>query len=87
MMSVEQFDNTCTGCKPVVIEPATGVAFGEDTPIGKAMESAWETLSLDERQAFHRVCCLHSRDETDLNVCTKLTKQMTAYLQTLEGPT
>jgi len=85
-MSEELFDPSCTGCLPVAINPETGVAFGEETPLGAALLRAWGTLSSEEHQAFHRVCCLNSRTEADLAMCEKLTQQVQVYLQSLSEP-
>jgi hypothetical protein len=65
-MSFEQFDDNCPGCKPAILDLQTGRPLPADHPSMIKITAIWETTSRVQRQAFHRVMCLNSRDPVDL---------------------
>lgn len=67
-MSYEKFQEDCPGCRPVMIDFATGVPLPDSHPIMQAILGAWNETTHDERAAFHRFTCLNSRDMTDLTL-------------------
>lgn len=77
-MSIEVYDDSCPGCRPVLLDPATGWALPDDSPAMLALRRVWNLTTLKERQAFHRVCCLNSRDPADLAVMESIAKRFSA---------
>jgi hypothetical protein len=65
-MSRMIFDNDCPGCRPAAIDVQTGQPMGDDHPVMRALNAAWEGASYAERQAFHRFTCLNSMEPVDL---------------------
>jgi hypothetical protein len=76
-MSSEKFDDDCKGCRPVLLDVKTGRAAPSDHPTMKLLNRVWEAATLEERQAFHRVCCLNSREPEDLRVMKTLADRVT----------
>jgi len=75
-MAWETYDDTCDGCKPVLLDLTTGKLLPDDNPAVRAMARIWDQMSLAERQAFHRVTCLNSRAQADLLVIQSIQRQM-----------
>lgn len=75
-MSRAQFDDECPGCRPAIIRPDTGEVLPEDDPTMVKVNAVWATTTLDERSAFHRVCCLNSRTSEDMTLMQGLMKRM-----------
>lgn len=67
-MTRQKYDDDCPGCRPTMINTETGEVFPPDSSQMKAVMEVWATLTIDEKQSFHRCCCLNSRDEKDLIV-------------------
>lgn len=53
-MSQEKFNNDCPGCKPVLLDAKTKTALPDDSPAMIAIMKIWKTLTLEERESFHR---------------------------------
>jgi len=49
-----------------MLDVQTGKVLPEDHPIMRKMLGVWAETTLSERQAYHRVMCLNSRDPLDL---------------------
>jgi hypothetical protein len=64
-MSTEKLDDACPGCKPVIVDVKTGLPLPPSDPIAQAVDKLWETTTLEEREAFHRLSCLN--DSSDEN--------------------
>jgi hypothetical protein len=75
-MSIEQFDDNCPGCRPAVLDIATGKVLPNDDPIMAKMLAIWAKTTLGQRQAYHRVMCLNSRDVIDLFVVRGLIEKL-----------
>ncbi len=78
-MSREQFDDDCKGCRPVMIDLKTGKAAAPDSVIMRAVNQAWDQMtSMEEREAFHRACCLNSTAPEDLKAVQVLADRIKA---------
>lgn len=75
-MSREKFDDNCPGCRPVILDPETGKVLPPDDPAMQQMLAIWARSSFAQREAFHRVMCLNSRDEIDLTLVKELVDQL-----------
>lgn len=64
----------CSGCRPAVFDPDTGVIDEALTAIAGRI---YDATTPETRRAWHRVTCLNSRDFIDVN----LAKSMVAALQ------
>ena len=65
-MSIEKFDDNCPGCRPAILDLKTGKVLPDDNPVMAKMLGIWATTTLAQRQAYHRVMCLNSRETVDL---------------------
>jgi hypothetical protein len=65
-MSREIFDDNCPGCRPAILDPQTKRVLPDDDPMMVKMLEVWAETTLGERQIYHRVMCLNSRDPLDL---------------------
>ena len=63
-MSREKHEDDCPGCRPTVWTPEGG-KLPDNHPVMQEVNRAWDMLSLETRQAFHRITCLNSRDPQD----------------------
>jgi hypothetical protein len=80
-MSIERFEDDCPGCRPCLIDVKTGQIMGEDEPPMRAAMRVWRATSRFEREAFHRVCCLNSRNPVDLQVIQSISGRIKAQLE------
>jgi hypothetical protein len=85
-MSKEIFDDNCKGCRPAIIDIQTGKVLPDDNPIMKCALEVWAGTTLLERQAYHDVCCLNSREASDLVLFHAVTKRMQEALNKLPPP-
>jgi hypothetical protein len=76
-MSKQIFSDECDGCRPVAVDLETGKIQPDDSPIMKSINKVWAQTTLEERQAFHRVTCLNSRDRKDLQIMQEFTDKVT----------
>jgi hypothetical protein len=84
-MSREQYNDSCPGCRPVLIDATTGQVFADDSPTMQAVKRAWNGTTVEERQAWHRVTCLNSRRIYDLNVVARFSERIKEELEKLPG--
>jgi hypothetical protein len=75
-MSWEKHDDNCEGCRPALIDAATGQVMPDDSQIMRAVSAMWQGTTLAERQAFHRFTCLNSRDPADLAIVGQLNERI-----------
>jgi hypothetical protein len=78
-MSLEHFDDDCKGCKPCIIDPETGQLMPNDSDIMRVVNKVWSETTVDERAAFHRVCCLNSRVSADLFIVNNIRRRIESY--------
>lgn len=83
-MSKAQFDDNCRGCRPVIIDAATGLPMGPETPEMVAVNGVWETTTREEREAFHDFTCLNSRDLKVMELVAAIHRRITDALQGLK---
>lgn len=83
-MSAEEFDDGCEGCKPVALDVITGRVLPDDDPVMVGVRAVWEATPRDQRAAFHRVCCLSSRDPGDLALVEELATKLRLELALAE---
>jgi hypothetical protein len=67
-MTLEAHDDDCPGCKPALLNIDTGEPEPDNSPIMQVVFGIWDTLTLAERQAWHRVTCQNSREPADMRV-------------------
>ena len=84
-MSLAQFNDDCPGCRPAVLDPTTGSVLTPEHPVMVTINQVWATTTLEERRAFHNVCCLNSRAPDDLKLMAGLTERVQAALKALEA--
>ena len=53
----------------------------EDDPIMVKVNAVWATTTLEERSAFHAVCCLNSRTAGDMSLMQGLVKRIEAAVK------
>jgi hypothetical protein len=82
-MSFEQYDEECSGCRPVVIDTKTSKALPPEHPIMQSVNSVWAQTTRAEREAFHRVTCQNSRDASDISLIQKISATIQASLEAL----
>lgn len=80
-MSKTEYDDSCEGCRPAIIDGQTKKPLTEDSPQMKAVLALWEKTTRVEREAFHRVCCQNSRDLSDLRLMQQVAKKIEHALQ------
>lgn len=59
-MSWTEYDDACTGCRPVLIDPFAK-PLPDDHPAMVAVLAVWDATDLPTRQAWHAVTCTNSR--------------------------
>lgn len=79
-MSLEQHDDNCQGCRPALLDTSTNKPMPEDSPEMQAVLRVWGETTPAEREVFHRVTCLNSRDPADLAVMQSIATRMQAAL-------
>ncbi len=84
-MSWETYEDACPGCKPAMLNLATGARLPDDSPEMKLILAIFDKLTLPERQAWHRFTCMNSRASGDLEVISRFQGQIQAALTALEG--
>lgn len=67
-MSREQFQEDCAACRPVLVDLETGKPLADDHPAQQTIIAAWAKTTREEREAFHNVTCLNSRDSKALDL-------------------
>lgn len=80
-MSWQEFDENCPGCRPCLINAETGEKLAQDSDIMRAVNKVWETATLQEKQAFHNVCCNNSREPMDMALMQGLADRIRAACQ------
>ncbi len=78
-MSREAHDDTCADCRPALVLP-TGVSLPDDAPSMQIVLRVWGTLTLAEKQAWHRFTCQNSRDPLDVQSAAAFTQCVQAAL-------
>lgn len=80
-MSWETYSDQCAGCRPAIIDPATGHALSPNSAPMQAMMRVWKVTTLTERQAWHRFTCQNSRAPLDMLFIKELTERFKAELE------
>ena len=71
-MSLQRFDDSCPGCRPALLDLQTGLPLPDDHPAMLKVVALWATTTRAEREAFHHITCLNSRDPVDLALVSPL---------------
>jgi hypothetical protein len=79
-MSFQEFNDKCPGCRPAILDVKTGQVLPDDDPIMVKMLSVWKATTLGERQIYHRVTCLNSRDPLDLFIVQSIIERFQSSL-------
>jgi hypothetical protein len=82
-MSWNKHDDNYPYFKPALISVDTGLVLADDSPEKVAAGKLWAETTLKERQAFHRVTCLSSRNTQNLLVMTDISNHIEAALKAL----
>jgi hypothetical protein len=56
----------------------------DDSPLTQATRAAWASMSLKEREAYHRVMCQNSRDFMDCMIVKGMTRKIRKAATALE---
>lgn len=83
-MSMQQYEEGCRGCQPVLIDADTGKTMADDSPPMKAIMAVWATLSREDKEAWHEFTCSNSREPQIMVVVNRLNAQFTEALKGLE---
>lgn len=86
LMSRQKFDDECPGCLPILIDAKTMKPMAEDSPQMKIVYEVWAGTTKDEREAFHQVTCLNSRDPALLVLFMGAMKRIENALKAAEKP-
>jgi hypothetical protein len=79
-MSRHKFDPKCPDCRPTIIDPTTGHILSSNHPMMVALNSVWDSSSLEDQEAFHRVTVKNSRDPDDLNRMQKMSERIQSVM-------
>ncbi len=74
-MSWAEYDDACTGCRPIVIDLGMK-PLPDDHPTMVAIMAVWEKTDLPTRRAWHAVTCTNSRKPTDMALIRPLVAKM-----------
>jgi hypothetical protein len=72
----------CANCKPSFIDSDNRVV-PNNNPKMAAILRLWNTTTDEEREMFHRVCCEHSRNESDLDFIQIFANKLQVELEKL----
>ena len=72
-MSKQHFDDDCPGCRPIIIDAATGKTNAAMTE--RAIK-IWRSGTVAEREAFHRFTCLNARDPEAIAAMQKIQTEL-----------
>jgi hypothetical protein len=84
-MSMETYDNDCPGCRPAIVDVATGKIMPQDSPVMQIINQLFNKLTPEERQAWHSFICQNSRDPKVIEYVGRFTGQIEAALVALEA--
>lgn len=76
-MSRTVFDVQCKGCRPAMLDVATGRPLPDDHRLMMIVNRLWDEQSIETKMAWHRVTCLNSRASKDLELTTTFIKLFT----------
>jgi len=80
-----EYDDTCEGCQPAIMDPRTGQRLPEDSAEMKAVRAFWKRVPLTSKQACHRVWCHSSQNPSDLHVMEEVARGMQAAMSKSEN--
>lgn len=60
------YSDNCEGCRPAIIDLETGKPLDDNDPAMRKILAVWEATTLEEREAYHAVMCLNSREPNDV---------------------
>ena len=76
-----RFSDGCTECELVLIDLRTGKPFPDDSETMHTVRAVWGRMSMETREAIHRVCCLNSRARGDLHLAARLHGELRRALE------
>lgn len=85
-MSMEHFENGCDGCRPVLIDPESKTSLPDDHPLMQAVLNVYNAASLEEKEAFHNLTCLNSRDPSVMTHVSALSRRFQDAMQKATQP-
>lgn len=71
-MSWKKFDENCKGCRPAIKDLHTGEVYPDEHPVMQKILAAWALFPREVHEAFHRCCCLNSRDPKDMRIMMQI---------------
>jgi hypothetical protein len=79
----KEYRDDCEGCQPALLNPKTGQKFPPDSPEMIAVAAFWKTVTIEQKQACHRVWCFNSREENDVRHLQTISEGMRVALSNL----
>lgn len=67
-MSLDRFDDECSGCRPQMVDTRTVRPFADDSAEMVIVNRLWSETTADERRAWHRFTCQNSRSLVDVQI-------------------
>jgi hypothetical protein len=67
-MSLATHDDECSDCRPALVDVKTGAVAPDDSSSMQIVLRVWSTLTLAEKQGWHRFCCQNSRALPDIQI-------------------
>lgn len=84
-MSLDRFNDDCTGCRPALFDVQTGESLPAGDPIMKAINRMWDTdTTRAQREAWHAFCCHNSREPHVMILVDQVTAKIQAAISALE---
>lgn len=65
-MSQTKYQADCPGCQPVLLDQKTGQLFADESTQMQKVRQIFSTLTQQDLDAYHRVCCRNSREAEDM---------------------
>jgi hypothetical protein len=85
-MSWEKFEDDCDGCRPAILDMTTKQPLPPHSPEMQAINKVWDNdTTPEQRQAYHQVCCLNSREPEDLKLSQEIVVKIQQVLESLSN--
>lgn len=80
-MSREKYEESCAGCRPVLLDARTRKPLPADCLEMRAVQRVFDQMSAEERETFHAVTCRNSRDPEHLRALSGIRAKMADALR------
>lgn len=75
-MSNAVFDDTCKGCRPILVDPNTMEPLPLNHKIMQVVDLVWAATTFQQRKAFHDFCCLNDHAPENLATMKMITEEI-----------